>query len=112
MIDATPYKTRLLARLRELDHRLVDIEHDLDAPAPADFEDRATEREGDEVLEALGSAGLLEIKQIQAALRRIGAGTYGVCAGCGEPIALERLDAAPHAPLCRFCARGEQRNDA
>ncbi len=97
-------KARLERRLHELEHRLDDIEHDLDAPAPADFEERATEREGDEVLEEHGSTGLSEIRMIKAALDRVQNGTYGECAACGEWITAERLDAVPHASRCRNCA--------
>src|SRR6478672_2329812 len=32
-----------------------------------------------------------EMSQVEAALRRLDAGTYGDCAGCGEPIPLQRL---------------------
>ncbi len=105
MTDVQKYRTALLARLRELDHRLADIEHALDEPAPKDFEDRATEREDDEMLEHLGEAGLLEIRQIQAAMERIRKGEYGICVKCGEEILPERLDVVPHAPFCRICAR-------
>ena len=104
MVDVNAYKARLIARLEELDTRLVEIEHDLDEPATQDIEDRATEREGDEVLESLGQSGLSEIKQIQAALDRIEAGTFGVCVACGEDISPERLDTVPHAARCRHCA--------
>jgi DnaK suppressor protein len=37
---------------------------------------------------------------IDAALARIEAGTYGICEGCGKPIAAERLAAIPWARLC------------
>jgi DnaK suppressor protein len=40
------------------------------------------------------------ISEIDAALKRIDDGTYGVCAGCGKPIATERLEARPWATLC------------
>lgn len=100
----TEMKPRLLARLRELDHRLAEIEDDLDETPNPDFEDRATEREGDEVLEHLGEAGLVEIRQIQAALKRMEAGAYGVCVNCGEPISHERLRTLPATPRCRYCA--------
>ena len=50
------------------------------------------EREGDEVLESLGNAGLMEIKMIQAALARVREGTFGVCVNCGEDISEERLE--------------------
>lgn len=40
---------------------------------------------------------------IEAALGRLDAGTYGVCERCEQPIAPARLDALPHAPLCAPC---------
>ncbi len=104
MINVDAYKPRLQSRLNELDTRLLGIEHDLDEPADSNFEERATEREGDEVLESLGQSGLSEIKQIRAALGRIEAGTFGVCVACGEDISVERLDTVPHAARCRHCA--------
>jgi RNA polymerase-binding protein DksA len=50
-------------------------------------------------------AGLEESAQqtlleIDAALRRIGNGSYGVCEVCGEPIGVLRLSAIPWARLC------------
>lgn len=104
MIDAEIYKKRMNDRLAELEERLHDIETDLDEPADQDSEERATEREGDEVLESLGNAGLVEIRAIQSALKRIEEGTYGVCVVCDEDISPERLDLVPHAPNCRNCA--------
>ena len=40
------------------------------------------------------------IEEIDAALKRIGAGSYGVCEVCGEPIGAERLSAIPWTRLC------------
>lgn len=104
MKDVKHYKKRLIARMAELGGRLDEIEEHLDEPVDKDFEERATEREGDEVLESLGQAGLQEIAMIKAALDRIKAGEYGICVNCGEEISEERLDAVPHAPRCRNCA--------
>jgi RNA polymerase-binding transcription factor DksA len=103
-MNADDARKRLQTRLAELDHRLVDIEHDLDEARPADWEEAASDREGDEMLEELGTVGLQEVKMIQAALKRLDAGTYGVCVNCAEPISDERLEAVPHAPACRECA--------
>ena len=104
MIDIAKYQTRLENRLGELETRLLGVESALDEPVNADFEERATEREGDEVLEDLGNSGLQEIAKIKAALRRIADGSYGTCVACGEPISAERLDAVPHAARCKLCA--------
>lgn len=104
MADAGAFKEKLEARLKELDSRLHSIEDELDEPGDADVEERATERESDEVLEGLGNAGLQEMKLIKHALKRISDGTYGVCASCGEDISKERLELLPHTPMCRNCA--------
>lgn len=98
------YKTLLDTRLAELEGRLQRIEADLDVEADADVEERAVEREGDEVLEGLGEAGKREILMIRAALDRVSAGTYGECANCGEQIAPARLELVPHAAVCANCA--------
>ena len=98
-------KAALRQRLVELGARLEAIEEELDSHHNPDWEDLATEREGDEVLEATGQAGLAEISQIRAALRRIEDGSYGLCVRCGEPIAEARLDALPWTPICRSCAQ-------
>jgi RNA polymerase-binding transcription factor DksA len=97
-------KAALEKRLIELGARLEAIEEELDSHQNRDWEELATEREGDEVLEATGNAGLAEITQIRAALRRIADGSYGTCMRCGEPIAKARLDLLPWTPLCRSCA--------
>jgi RNA polymerase-binding transcription factor DksA len=102
--DVCKFEIRLRNRLRDLNARLSGVEAELDQPADADSEERASEREGDEVLESLGNAGLLEIRMIQAALGRIADGTFGDCVACGEPISEERLNAVPHAARCKRCA--------
>jgi RNA polymerase-binding protein DksA len=40
------------------------------------------------------------LAQIEHALARLDAGTYGLCERCGEPINVERLLARPAATLC------------
>ena len=43
------------------------------------------------------------MEAIQAALARIDAETYGICATCGEMISAARLTAMPTARLCVAC---------
>ncbi len=100
------HKLKLINRLRELGGRLEEIEGALEAEHSKDWEEMAVEREGDEVLEALGESGQAEIARIRAALGRIAEGNYGVCVKCGDDIAAARLDAVPDAPLCAECAGG------
>jgi RNA polymerase-binding transcription factor DksA len=49
-----------------------------------------------------------ELAEVQAALRRIEAGTYGLCEACGKPIAEGRLEAMPAA---RYCVEDQARAD-
>ncbi len=42
--------------------------------------------------------------EIDLALARLEAGSYGVCVRCGNPISRERLDARPASATCIACA--------
>ena len=103
--DLEHYRAVLEGRLKELGVRLEAIDDELASHHSPDWEELAVEREGDEVLEATGSAGLVEIAQIRLALARIADGTYGTCSRCGDEIAEARLKAIPWTPYCRSCAR-------
>ena len=51
------------------------------------------------------------LHEIEEALHRIGAHSYGYCVDCGQPIALERLHAYPTAKRCLQCQQhGEDRH--
>jgi RNA polymerase-binding protein DksA len=104
-MNVQKYEKILRDRLRLLSERLEEIDEELDEPNDPDAEDRATENEGDEVLERLGNAGLEESVQIRAALRRIEEGKYGICVACGAPIPEARLDVVPHTENCIDCAQ-------
>lgn len=49
------------------------------------------------------------LKQVEEALSRFSAGTYGVCGVCGQPVDPARLKALPHAPNCLDCQRRLER---
>lgn len=103
----TPISTRkatLLALQSDLTTRLAAIEAELESHQDPDWEDLATKREDDEVLEASGLAGQQELRQIGAALQRVEDGTYGTCAKCGGYISEARLNSLPYTPFCRDCA--------
>ena len=55
-------------------------------------------------LTALLAAARERVAEIDDALRRVDAGSYGVCERCGQPIAGERLTARPFARHCMACA--------
>ncbi|TQJ32330.1 TraR/DksA C4-type zinc finger protein [Microbacterium sp. SLBN-146] len=45
-----------------------------------------------------------ERREVESAIERRTAGAYGICADCGRPIPLERLQARPTATRCVVCA--------
>ena len=51
----------------------------------------------------------VHLAHVDAALKRIEEGTYGVCANCGKPIQPERLEAMPWVTLCIDCKRLAER---
>jgi len=48
------------------------------------------------------------LADIDAALKRIEDGTYGICTNRGEQIPPERLEARPYATLCIDCQRDRE----
>ncbi|WP_296425243.1 TraR/DksA C4-type zinc finger protein [Yoonia sp.] len=103
-MDIATQKQTLLTRRAELTAHLNKVEDQLDETPTKDLEDYSSERQGDPVLEALGRHELDALKRIDAALARIGAGTYGICLKCGEPISDARLELLPDTALCKACA--------
>ena len=55
-------------------------------------------------VEALGGTLLDTLREIDDALAKFDAGTYGLCESCGNQIAEARLEAMPAARLCIDCA--------
>ncbi len=63
----------------------------------------SVERDRVQSLTALARA---RIDEVDAALRRLEAGTYGACRSCRRPIPTARLEAVPEATQCVQCASG------
>ena len=55
---------------------------------------------------ALSMQAQVEVEEIDHALAKLQAGTYGLCEHCGQPIPRPRLRAIPHARLCIACKSG------
>ncbi len=122
--DARPQfdEKKLRARLNEERERTLASIKALRAEELALAEVEATEGgglgEGGDVGTELGDRELdigLEqserqhLEEVEAALQRLDAGTYGICVECGQPIGPERLEALPWTTHCIRC---QQRVDA
>lgn len=55
-------------------------------------------------LTGLAEAAASELQQVDDALARMDAGTYGICAHCGREIPAGRLEVRPFAMHCVACA--------
>jgi RNA polymerase-binding transcription factor DksA len=105
--DFQAVRTVLLDRREELRRRLTEVRADIQRhaePLSPDFAEQANERENDEVLEALQRTTESELAEVDSALGRLRAGTYGECRACGYPIEPRRLEAVPCTDRCSLCA--------
>ena len=50
------------------------------------------------------------LTEVEHALKKYEAGTYGICDLCGKPIEPARLEALPHANLCLECKTRQAKN--
>ena len=109
-LSTAPFKQQLLAQRASLLEQLASLRGGTvgRAEASADHygqsEDStaqvSTERELEFALDAREND---ELSMVDAALRRIEAGTYGHCIDCGAEIPAARLHAAPEASRCIAC---------
>lgn len=106
-LDFADIARRLKVRQDELNGRLAEVREDqrrVREPLSLDSSDRATQRENDDVIDAIGLSVESELIEIKKALSRIAAGTYGRCRSCGSRISVARLHAVPYAGRCSDCA--------
>ena len=104
---------RLEAEREQLRRRLASLTDDFDAVVAASRDTNADDEhdpEGATIAFERSQVGALvrqarnHLLEIDAAMRRVEAGTYGVCERCGAPIGEGRLDARPVARSCIQCA--------
>ncbi len=113
-IDTTRFRDALLAERERVVGAIENLRSENAASAEdiADeaidqhLADVATETYDRELGDSLEVNSEQVLEGIDAALRRIDEGTYGICTNCGRPIPEDRLEALPWASLCIDCARG------
>lgn len=102
-------KSRLLQEQEELQNELNHLRELMQAEVDVDPD------EGDgEIFEREKNAALIavleaKLQDIQAALRSIEKGNYGICMRCGQPIEPGRLEVKPDATLCVKCQEEVER---
>lgn len=95
-------KTRLASRIEELSKQDPFTDKDrVNENAASDTE--ANEESKHDQYTALGDELKNQLESLDAALIRIGNGTYGFCTNCGDMIDTDRLAIVPTATLCLSC---------
>ena len=105
----TQLRDLLTGRLRELRadlHAAGQAQREVTGASAHEVTDRkeeAAQRQLSDLDGAQEQRDFDEMARVEAALQRLDAGTYGDCAGCGEPISLQRLQVQPAALRCAPC---------
>lgn len=111
-------RDRLAEERRTTLRRLADLTDDFDAVVAASRDTNADDEHDPEgatiafersQVDALVRQARRHLGEIDEAIARIDAGTYGTCASCGEAIASERLEVRPVARTCISCAATRRR---
>jgi RNA polymerase-binding transcription factor DksA len=106
---------RLASEREQTLERLASLTGDHDAMVAASLDTNADDEhdpEGATIAFERSQIGALvrqvrhHLGEVDAALSRLDAGTYGTCEACGGPVGPERLEALPAARLCIRCAAG------
>jgi DnaK suppressor protein len=77
---------------------------------PLHLADAGTDNFEQEFSLSLAETGSQSLPLIEAAIKRIADGTYGICEECGIHIPRARLNAVPFAHLCVKCATELEQN--
>jgi RNA polymerase-binding protein DksA len=107
-MDAARTDLARIALLEERARMVAELGAELDAPEQMTYGSQAAAASQVFAQQrdlALREAAERRVREVDAALARIDAGTFGRCTACGEPIAEARLDALPWAALCIDCQR-------
>ena len=123
--DESPWTTKELGEVRSALHRdhalllgeianaeagLADLIRDSGDGAGDDQADAGSKTFEREHEMSLANNARDMLAQVQHALDRIDAKTYGTCESCGKAIGKLRLQAFPRATLCMSCKQAEERH--
>lgn len=108
----TTMRSRLESEFRETAQQIADIDDELKGLSADDNTAEGVDNHlGDDADRLWERERLMTFRgelvdrrlQVQRALERVEAGTYGICERCGKPIAEGRLEARPFVTYCIEC---------
>lgn len=109
-MSTTEFSTQRDELLAERGHLLTQLGHMGRAPGTSELEfdegfadsGQVTAERGE--VDALAGSLTENLHDVEDALAKLDAGTYGQCEDCGSTIAAARLEAVPAARYCITCA--------
>jgi DnaK suppressor protein len=104
--DLEEFRKKLLVRRSDIGHKLSEFRNeskDLENGIAQDLADKAESSYTKEFLLSLSDAEQEELFKIDAALKRVAKGDFGICQTCQKEISRKRLNALPWTPLCIEC---------
>jgi len=114
--DAAAVSQRLKRRHTELREEIRNTLLRANSERYANIADQLNDAEDQSLAELLADVSnaevardLDEVRDIEGALGRLTAGTYGQCVSCGTTIPAARLDAYPTAKRCLPCQQQHER---
>ena len=117
MADFTKFYERLKEEqtqiLEKLDQLMANAQPHVERREGSPFGKREEEADGVLELEKRMSQEKrlrTSLAEIEHALQKYEAGTYGLCDSCGQAIEQARLEALPQANLCLICKAGQAKN--
>jgi RNA polymerase-binding protein DksA len=119
-IDMDHFRTMLLEERERVQKAIANLRDDHSGSLDDEVEEIAATSDnhlgetasatlGREIDYTLGENSEQVLSEVEAALRRVENGTYGICVKCGRTIPPERLEAHPWASLCIDDARLAER---
>ena len=106
--DLQQLKEKLLQQRQEIFSRLQNLDEGWQELSQHDIEmEEEAQKAGlSEIFNQLDLQEEREIEEIDLALDRMDAGTYGICQRCRKDIAPARLEALPATSYCIKCSAG------
>jgi DnaK suppressor protein len=107
-LNTERYEELLRAKARELRRGRPDLRPIAIEQTPEEYEQMVFAAERELALVNLERGSKLA-REVDAALRRIEEGAYGICESCEEEISAKRLQALPWARYCVVCQEQHDR---
>jgi DnaK suppressor protein len=112
--DLEQFQRQLESQRRNLLHSVRHFDEDakaLQPDYPQDTLDRCLVDSSKELLLILSNEQRGRLRVIDRALQRIDAGTFGICAACGDEISSKRLEVVPWTEFCVKCHEKQERGE-